>query len=400
MEMEKSLIQPLTGIKVIDFSRVLAGPYCTLLLADMGAEVIKIEQPVIGDDSRHFGPPFIKGESAYFLSINRNKKSMTLNLKTKESIEIVKKLAKDADVIIQNFRPGVMEKLGLDYNSLEKINKNLVYLNISGYGHTGPLRDYPGYDIIVQGISGIMDLTGVPHGEPTKIGISMPDLVTGLFGALAVCLALIARQKTGRGQMIDLSMLDSQVSLLATEASKFFASGKIITRIGNRHMSIAPFGTIKTKDGYLNFGIGNDKMWNHFCSVLSDKALSDDKFKTNPDRIRNVDELYSVINRIFSEKPSKYWLSYLRKHRIPVGPINRIDHVFSLKQLKARDMIVKLKDSYLGKIKVLGNPIKLSETPYSITTSAPRLGSHNREILLSLGYTDGEIDGLKEKNVI
>lgn len=398
--MKPPVIQPLTGIKVIDFSRVLAGPYCTMILADMGAEVIKIEQPVVGDDSRHFGPPFIKGESAYFLSINRNKKSMTLNLKTKESEEIVKRLVKDADVIIQNFRPGIMEKLGLDYDNLKGVNKNLIYLNISGYGHTGPLKNYPGYDIIVQGLSGLMDLTGVPHGEPTKIGISMPDLITGLYAALAVCFALIARKNTGRGQMIDLSMLDSQVSLLATEASNFFASGKTITRIGNRHISIAPFGTIKTKDGYINLGIGNDKMWNNFCSVIKDGRLLDEKFKTNPDRIRNIDGLYNVINSIFSEKPSEYWLSYLRKHRIPVGPINRIDEVFSLNQLKSRDMIVELEDVNLGKIKVLGNPIKLSETPSIIGKIAPSLGSHNREILLSIGYSDEEIKHLKEKNVI
>ena len=394
------VIHPLSGIKVIDFSRVLAGPYCTLLLADMGAEVIKIEQPVIGDDSRHFGPPFIKGESAYFHSVNRNKKSMTLNLKTKESIEIVKKLVKDADVIIQNFRPGVMEKLGIDYNDLKKINKNLIYLNISGYGHTGPLRDYPGYDIIVQGLSGVMDLTGIPHGEPTKIGISMPDLITGMYAALAVCFALVARQKTGRGQMIDLAMLDSQISLLATEASNFFASGKTVTRIGNRHISIAPFGTVKTKDGYINLGIGNDKLWSHFCSVISDKRLLDGKFKTNPDRVKNIEELYSLLNNIFSQKSSEYWIKYLRKHELPVGPILRIDEALSQEQLNARDMIVELEDDHLGKVKVLGNPIKLSETPYHIKKIGPRLGEHNREILLSLGYNDEEIESLKDKNVI
>lgn len=395
------MARPLEGIKVIDFSRALAGPYCTMLLADMGAEVIKIEVPGSGDESRAWGPPFIEGEAAYFLSINRNKKSITLNLKNEKAKAIAQKLVASADVLLESNRPGAMERLGLGYEEVKKINPKIIYASISGFGQTGPYRTRPGFDQVLQGYGGIMGLTGEKDGGPLKVGIAVTDIATGMFAAIGIVTALYHRQKTGVGQHVDASMLDGQVSWLTYQAGRYLASGEVPQRIGSAHPLIVPYQAFEASDGFINIGVGNDNLWKKFCEVAGLQDIVDEpKFSTNSKRVENRDAVVEIIANVMKTRTMQQWLDILNDAGIPCGPIYTVDQVFNDPQVIARDMLVEVDHPKCGKIKVTGCPIKLSETPPEVVTAPPTLGQHNEEILKTLGYSETEIEKIKEEKVI
>jgi CoA:oxalate CoA-transferase len=394
------MTQALSGIKVIDFTRVLAGPFCTMTLADMGAEVIKIERSETGDDSRAFGP-YVKGESAYFMSINRGKKSITLDLKSEKGKEIVKELVKDADVVVENFKPGVMKKLGLDYEVLSKINPRLIYCASSGFGQTGPYSARPAYDLIIQGMGGLMSITGPDASLPTKVGSSVADIFAGMFSVIGILAALNYRNRAGKGQMVDVAMLDCVVSILENAVARYTTSGIDPEPIGNTHPSIAPFTSVKTSDGYINIACGNDNLWQALCQIIEKPELADlEKYCSNKDRCENMCNLLPILNEAMGSKPSAYWLEKLEAGRVPAGPINTISKVVDDPQVVAREMILELEHPVAGTVKVPGTPMKFSETPSKITKPAPVLGQDNEAILTGLGYTKEQIQELKDLKVI
>ncbi|MBU7043844.1 MAG: CoA transferase [Theionarchaea archaeon] len=394
-------MKPLEDVTVLDLSRALAGPYCTLMLADMGADVIKIEQPGRGDDTRGWGPPFIEGESAYFLSVNRNKKSVTLNLKEPEGKEIFYKLATDVDVIVENFRPGTTEKLSIDYNNIRERNEKIVYCSISGFGQDGPYRHRPGYDLILQGMGGLMTMTGEQEGGPVKVGVAITDIAAGMFGAYGIVLALLSREKTGKGQYVDISMLDCQVSWLTYQAGAFFATGKTPQRLGSAHPTIVPYQAFKTQTGYINIAVGSEKLWKSFCEAIDRKSLAENpEYATNKDRVQNREILISLLQNIFSQKSTEEWLQILDDHGVPAGPIYTFHQIFTDPQVLHRDMLVKMNHPTAGTIKQTGIQVKLSETPGAIETSPPLLSQHTYDILSSLGYSSQHIENLKENGII
>ncbi|MBF0544170.1 MAG: CoA transferase [Candidatus Riflebacteria bacterium] len=392
---------PLAGITVIDLTRVLAGPYCTMLLADLGAEVIKIERPGTGDDSRAFGP-FVNGFSAYFMSINRGKKSVTLNLKQPEGREIFLKLAKCADVVVENFKPGVMEKLGIHYDELVKTNPRLIYASSTGFGQTGPYKSRPAYDLIIQGLGGMMSVTGPSADQPTKVGSSIADIISGIFTSYGIVTALYNREKSGMGQAIDVAMLDSMIAVLENAIVRYSATGEVPHPIGNRHPSISPFATFHTKDGLINIAVGNDDLWKKFLEIIEKKeVISDPRFLTNKDRVHNWDSLEKFLSEEMKTKLTDEWVTLLQKYDIPCGPINDVAKLFSDPQINARSMLVELLHPTTGKIKVPGNPIKFSQTPAEVTCPAPVLGEHTHEILKTkLKMSEEEISSLQKKKVI
>jgi crotonobetainyl-CoA:carnitine CoA-transferase CaiB-like acyl-CoA transferase len=386
---------------VVDLSRILSGPVCTMLLADMGAEVIKIEPPPSGDDSRQWGPPFIGGISTYFLSVNRNKKSLGLNLKTPEGRQILSKLIDRADVLIENFRPGVLDKLGFGYEAVSKANPKVVYCSISGFGQTGPYRDRPGYDVIAQGESGMMDLTGYPDGPPTKLGASLADVVAGLYAVQGICLALLARHKTGKGQQVDISLLDGMVSTLTYQALIYLSTGRSPKRMGSRHPSIVPYECFQAQDGYVNIGVTNQKQWENFCRVLGfPEIATDPRFETMKSRLAHYGELRPMIEKVFSAMTRAGVIARMSEVGIPAGPINTVGEVMEDPQLAARDMVVELTHPEYGPLRVLGIPIKLSETPGVVENAPPRFGEHNREVLLKLGYGEDDIASFADRKII
>jgi len=374
--------KPLEHIKVLDFTRVLAGPYCTMILANMGAEVIKVERPGSGDDSREFGP-FINGQSVYFISLNRGKKSIALDLKKPESIEIIKKLVEKVDVVVENFRPGTMEKLGLGYEELKKINPRLIFATMSGFGQTGPYSKRPAYDMIVQGMSGIMSITGQEGGEPVRVGTSIGDIVAGMFGAIGILAALADRDISGQGRMVDVAMLDGQLAILENAISRYTATGQVPKPLGARHPSIAPFEAYKTKDSYVIIACGNDKLWENFCKLVGREDLLEmDIFKTNPDRVKNVEKLKEYLTEIFMQKTTAEWDEFLNKNGIPCSPINTIDKLFTDPQVLARNMLVEVEQPGAGLIKIAGNPIKMTGMDEEIPSDpAPQIGEHTELIL-------------------
>jgi len=392
---------PLKDIRVIDLTRVLAGPYATLILGDLGAEVIKIERPGNGDDSRAFGP-FLEGESLYFMSLNRNKKSVVLDLRLEKGKELFKKLVEVSDVVVENFRPGVMDKLGLGYDVLKKINSRIIYVTCSGFGQTGPYRGLPAYDMIVQAMGGVMSITGERDGSPVRVGTSIGDITAGLFTAIGVFSALRARDLIGEGQMVDVGMMDCQVAILENAIVRYFATGEVPKPLGSRHPSIVPFEAFKSKDGYVVIAIGNDGFWSRFCSVINKPELAcDSDFQTNDLRAENYTKLKPIIDQIVVQKTTDEWVQLLQTNGIPCCAINTIDKVFYNEQVKARDMIVEVEHPTAGKIKIPGIPIKLSNTPGSIRSPAPLYGQHTREVLCNLlEISTEDLEELNRQGVI
>ncbi len=394
--------KPLDGVKVLDLTRVLAGPYCTMLLGDMGADVIKVERPGAGDDTRAFGPPFLNGESAYFLSINRNKRSLTLNLKHDKALEIMRRLLETADVVVENFRPGTMESFGFGYEAVQAFNPRLIFCSISGYGHSGPDAKLPGYDLIIQGEGGIASLTGDPNGPPYKVGSSQADIVAGMMGFQGILLALLARGQSGRGQKIDIGMLDCQVALLTYQAGIYFATGESPTRMGNQHPTITPYETYRCQDGYINLACGNDNMWRTFCAAIGQAAWAEDaRFRTNADRVERRRQLAALLEPVMQQKTSQAWIEILLKHGIPCGRIQSVGEVCDSPQVQARDMVVPLEHAKAGPIRVTGVPIKLSDTPGEVVTPPPILGEHTTDVLADwLQVSSAEVESLRQDGAI
>lgn len=394
-------MKPLEDIKVLDLTIALSGPYCSMMLADFGAEVIKIEKPKVGDDTRAWGPPFIKGESAYFLSVNRGKKSLTLNLKSEMGREIFKRLARDADVVLENFRPGTVNKLGVDFKTLKKINPKIIYCSISGFGQDGPYRERPGYDQILQGLGGLMSITGEEKRPPVKVGVAITDIAAGMFGAYAILLALFYRERFGEGQYIDCSMLDVQVSWLTYQAFRYFATGMVPEKVGSGHPLIVPYQAFEAKDKYINIACGNDLLFEKFCKVIERSELSkDERFKTNPQRIIHRRELIEILSEIIEKENGDFWLERLSKAGIPCGLIYDMADIFSDPQVLSRGMLLEVQHEKCGKLKQIGVPVKLSKTPGSVELSPPMLGEHTEEILKGLGYSEEEIENFKKEGVV
>jgi CoA:oxalate CoA-transferase len=391
---------PLEGLIVLDLTRVLVGPYATMVLADLGANVIKIEMPGTGDDARAF-PPHVNGESAYFMSLNRNKRGMTLNLKHDAGKQVFFDLVQKADILVENFRPGTMTKLGLDYETLRKVNPRLIYAAASGFGHTGPYSRRAAYDAIVQAMGGIMSVTGQRGGEPTRVGTSMGDITAGLFTAIGVLTAVYHREKTNEGQMVDVAMLDSQVAILENAIARYTVTGKVPEPIGNRHPSIIPFETFATADGTIMIAAGNNALWRKLCAALGLPELPDDpRFVTNPLRAENYDVLRPILAEVIVGKETAVWLQILDEAGVPNGPINNVAQVMADPQVRAREMIVPIEHPVAGDTQLPGIPIKLSETPGSIRTPAPLLSQHTDDVLAELlGYDAERLDLLREQGV-
>jgi crotonobetainyl-CoA:carnitine CoA-transferase CaiB-like acyl-CoA transferase len=399
--MEVNMAKALEGIKVLDLSRALAGPYCTMMLADMGAEVIKLEMPGRGDDSRSWGPPFVEGESAYFMSINRNKKSITLNMKSDKSTEIIHKLIKQSDVLVENFRPGAMERLGLGYERVKEMNPRIIYCSISGFGQDGPYRMLPGFDQVLQGMGGLMSITGELGGPPIKVGVAIADISGGMFASNGILVALYNREKTGKGQMVDVSLLDSQVAWLTYRAGAYFASGEVPQPMGSGHPVIVPYQAFKAKDVFINIAVGNDQLWERFCKAVGlENVMNDPKFATNAKRVENREEIVKIISDLIVTKDGEEWLKIITDAGVPCGPIYTVDKVFADPQVLHREMVKELDHPKAGKVKVTGIPIKLSDTPGEVETAPPVLGQHTQEILTELGYSDKDLEKLKQEKVI
>ncbi|PID82409.1 MAG: carnitine dehydratase [Clostridiales bacterium] len=391
---------PLDGIKVIDMTRVLAGPFCTMILADMGAEVIKIERPLIGDDSRAFGP-FIGEESAYFMSINRNKKSITLNLKEQKAIDILKELVKQSDVIVENFRPGTMEKLGIGYSVLKKINEKIIYASASGFGQTGPYSRRPAYDGVVQAMGGIMSITGQKGGKATRVGPSIGDITAGLYTTIGILMALYEREKSGNGQMVDVAMLDCQVSILENALARYFSTGVSPVPSGNKHNSIVPFEPFETNDGEIMIAAGNDRLFKTLAKLIGRDDLSTNpKFETNPKRNENYDELREIIETQTKTNSVDYWYKLLTEAGVPCGPINNIERLVNDEQVNFREMILDIVHPVAGNTRIPGLPIKMSRTKGAIKKAAPILGCDTTDVLKSLGYSKDEIKTFSEQKII
>jgi len=390
---------PLDGITVLDLTRVLSGPYCTMLLADMGARVVKIEQPKKGDDTRAWGPPFLEGESAYFLSINRNKESVTLDFKHPRGRAVLDGLLAKADVVVENFRPGTLAKLGLDYASLAPAFPRLVYCSVSGFGQTGPRRTQPGYDAVMQGEGGLMSITGAADGPPYRLGVAIADIVSGMFAAYGVAMALLARERTGRGQEVDVAMLDAVAALLTYQAGNFFASGNVPARLGNRHPSIVPYETFEASDGEFVLAVGNDEQWRKFCGVAG--LPEDPRFATNRQRVTGYDALRPFVADRLRTQPRQHWIERLTAAGVPCGSVRNLQELFDDPQLQAREMIARVEHATIGSLRTLGVPVKLSDTPGAVRTPPPTLGQHTDSVLsreLALGADD--IEALRRDNVI
>lgn len=372
----------LSNFKILDLSRVLAGPYCTMILGDLGAEVIKVEAPGGSDDTRKWGPPFQKGVSAYYLSANRNKKSITVDLKTEEGITVIKKLVKESDVIINNFKTGTMERLGLGFEEVADINPGIVFCSITGFGETGPNKAMPGYDFIVQAMSGFMSITGDKNSGPQKLGVAITDVLTGLYACIGIQAALLERNFSGKGQKLDISLYDSAVSSLVNIGSNYLMSGKIPEALGNHHANIVPYQTFKTLDGEIVIAVGNDNQYKALCTVLGKPELSTDvRFLTNPDRVQHREQLVPLLEEVFATKPTNYWQKRCNENNIPCGPIQNLEEVTKDPQLLAREMFISTEHPTAGHIKMIGSPLKLSRTPVTYRHHPPNVGEHNEEFM-------------------
>ncbi len=372
----------LSDVIVIDLSRVFAGPYCTMMLGDMGATVIKVEQPGKGDDTRHFGPPYIAGESAYYLGLNRNKYSITIDFNDPDQKQRLLELISTATVLVENFRPGTLERQGLGYEALRAINPGLIYCSISGYGQNGPYAARPGYDFVAQAEAGIMAVTGEIDGEPQRVGSPVADNTAGMFACMSILAALYVRKTTGKGQHIDISLFEAAVSLLGNVSANHLISGEEAPRLGNSHPNIVPYQAFHTSNGYIVVSCGNDRLYQVFCRLLGREELATDpRFTTNPQRVRNRDELIPILQEVFLERKTEEWLEKLRAVGIPCGPINTVSQVYTDEQLRARDFIWECEHPTAGPIKLSGSPIHLSETPTRLYKAPPLLGEDNEKIL-------------------
>ena len=392
---------PLSGIKVLDLTRVLAGPYATMLLGDLGAEVIKIEQPGTGDESRNFGP-FKNGFSLYFMSVNRGKRSITLNLKSERGRAIFKQLLTHTDVVVENFRPGAMKKLGLDYDTLKAAHPSLIYAACSGFGQTGPYAQQGAYDMIIQGMGGIISITGEPDGPPVRVGTSISDITAALFTTIGILSALHHRHQTGKGQCVDVAMLDSLVAVLENAVVRYFATGEAPKPLGARHPAITPFEAFASADGHVIIALGNDTLWAKFCEHVNRQDLiSDERFRTNADRTENHAELFPILSEIMSQRTTDDWMDALGKIGVPCGPINTMDKVVSHPQVQAREMITRVAHQITGEVEVPGVPIKFSDTPGNVDAPAPSLGEHTTEVLMDvLKMHPAEVERLRQDGVI
>ncbi len=393
----------LDGVHVLDLSRVLAGPYCTMMLGDLGADIIKVEAPGSGDDTRHWGPPFAPGgESAYFLCVNRNKRSLTLNLKSGLGLQILKTLIQRSDILVENFRVDTMEKWGLSYAALQELHPGLIYCTITGYGYNGPYRHLPGYDFIVQAQGGLMSITGPEDGEPFKVGVAIADITAGLFACNAILAALFEHQRSGRGQRIDISLLDSQIAWLANVGSNYLISGEAPHRYGNAHPNIVPYQTFKARDGYFALAVGNDSQWKQFCEKAGMPEWSvDQRFQSNASRVENRETLIPMLNELFVRGEIQHWLSLLESIGVPCGPINSIDQVLNDPQVMAREMVIEIPHPSAGAIKLVASPLKIPTAPVVIRRPPPRLGEHSEEILHEVLGLEGEaIQELRAAEVI
>lgn len=401
-----SSAQALQGIKVLDLSRVLAGPSCTQILADLGAEVIKIERPGVGDETRHWTPPFFEDRnendsqrfSAYYATVNRNKQSVTVDISKPEGQQIIKKLVLECDVLVENFKVGGLKKYGLDYHSLQTLNPRLIYASLTGFGQTGPDAHKPGYDFISQGLSGLMSLTGPPDGQPQKIGVPVVDLFAGLELTIGIQAALLARQHTGEGQLVDVALLDSAISMLANFGMNYLASGHPPQRLGNAHPSICPYQVFQTADNkHFILACGNDHQFANISKILKLKLHEDSHYTTNPERVKNRASLTDLLTLEFNKKTRDEWLQLLQSVNVPCGPINDVAEAINLPQVQAREMIVSFGQN---SIKALGNPIKLSKTPVKYHTPPPKLGADTHSTLTSLGMSAKDIATFKKKFIV
>lgn len=402
-------MRPLHNIRILDITRALAGPYCTMMLGDLGADVIKVERPISGDESRGWGPPFVgkpygpyPGESAYFIAANRNKRSITVNIQSAEGQEIVRRLAGISDVLVENYRTGDLDKLGLGYNDLHRLYPTLIYCSISGYGRTGPYAERPGYDAILQAEGGMMSITGPVEGPPSRVGIPIIDITAGMFAATAILAALRARDLTGEGQLVDISLFDSHLALLTNVASNYLVGGNPPRRLGNAHPNLAPYEAFTARDGWFILGVANERQWDTLCNLLNHPELkADPRFATNGARVAHREVLVEELNKIFSQRCVDEWLADIAKAGLPCGPINSIPQAFAHPQTQARDMILETEHPTAGAVKLTGFPYKLSETPAEIHAPPPALGQHTEEVLSALlGYAPEEIESLKAQKTI
>ena len=392
---------PLAGLTVLDLTRVLSGPYCTMMLGDMGARVIKVEQPGKGDDTRGWGPPFQNGESAYFMSINRNKESVTLNFKHPEGRAVLDGLIARADVLVENFRPGTLSRQGLGYDDLAASHPRLVYCSISGFGQTGPRRTEPGYDAVMQGEGGLMSITGPPDGTPYRLGVAIADIVSGMFAAYGVAMGLFARERTGRGQFIDVGMLDSVAAVLTYQAGICFATGEAPPRLGNQHPTIVPYETFSAADGDIVVAAGNDSLFVKFCAVLETPGLAEDpRFVANRGRIEHQDALRPLLADRIRTRPRQQWIAALKQAGVPCGGVRDLAEVLSDPQLVERMMVLPMTHPKAGPIQVLGVPVKMADTAGSVRTPPPVLGQHTHAVLSELGYDGDQIDALARAHVV
>ncbi len=402
---------PLDGLRVLDLTRVLAGPLCTQLLGDLGADVIKIERPGLGDEARHFAPPYLRGEhgeesaeSAYFAGTNRNKRSLALNLDDKAGQELVRRLLAGCDILVENFKTGTLAKRGLGYEQLQNDFPRLIYCSVTGFGQTGPYAERPGYDSLIQAMGGVMSITGEPDGEPMKVGVPIADIMAGMYAAVAVLAAVRHLQVTGKGQFIDIGMLDTQVAWLSNQGMNYLATGQNPERLGNQHPNILPYQVVPTADGHVMVTIGNDAAFNRFCELADcEHLLQDERFNTNAARVRNRTLVTETLNRTFQSKPSAYWLQNMERMKIGCGPINTLAQVFADQHVSAREMVLEMAHPATGSapIKLIASPIKLSETPVTYRRPPPMLGQHTEDVLQrELELTAEEISGLREKGVV
>jgi crotonobetainyl-CoA:carnitine CoA-transferase CaiB-like acyl-CoA transferase len=389
-------MRPLEGIRVLDLTRVVSGPYCTMLLGDFGADVIKVERPGGGDDTRAFAPPFQGDQAAYFLSVNRNKRSITLDLKSERGKEVLWRLVDVSNVLVENFRPGTMDRLGFGYAAVQARRPAMIYCSISGFGDTGPQKDRAGYDLIAQGEAGIMDLTGSRDGPPHKVGTSIADLVSGITAAQGILAALYAAKINGRGQQVRVSIYEAVAALLTFNASIYFATGNAPRRRGNEHATLVPYETFEATDGWINLGVANDDLWRRFCAVVGMEGMADDRrFARAPDRVRNRDALVPLVKAVIKQHSRDEWLKRLDEAGVPCGAIRTVAEVCNSEVLRARSMIAEMPHPSAGIVKGIKSPIHLSETPLDDYSAPPRLGEHTHEVLTELlGYTAADVDAL------